>query len=257
MILADRRISARMLADSGDTSGTCRIYRDVFGVSKLSAKWPCCGFTGNSWTPLKEQSRLWQWKKCGYTCTIHDKRTIYGVEAQWFTSFTNFRKQKSASKMMASVFSEKDGIMLVDCLERGTTIPLHTSLGQSEAVNSSAISPGQRLLARGCQYTAVVGWAALWSADHLLWPLQTVIWNLKKVWRRGNFRPLRMTCLLQPAQPAAFCLDDLKKLEQRSKQCAEVRREFVQYNICVKPAAGYLFKKPKTCQHPLVTYLTL
>jgi len=227
MLLADRRISARKLAASGDNSGTSGIHRHVFDVTKLSAKWPCCGFTGNSRTPLTEHSRLWQWKKCGYTCTIHDKRT-YGVEGQWFTSSTKFRKQKSVSKMMASVFSEKDGILLVDCLERGATIPLHTSLGQSEAVNSSAISPGQRFLARGCQYTAVVGWGAPWSADHLIWPLQTVIWHSKKVWRRGNFRPLRMTCLLQPAQPAAFCLDGSKKLEQRSKQCVEVRWEFVQ-----------------------------
>jgi len=179
MILADRRISTRKLADSGDTSGTCRIHHDVLDMRKLSAKWPCCGFTGNSWTPLTEHSRLWQWKKCGNTCTIHDK-TIYGVEAQWFTSSMKFRKQKLASKMMASVFSDKDGILLVDCLYRGATIPLHTSLGQSEAVNSSAISPGQRLLTCSCQYTAVVGWAALWSAEHLLWPLQTAIWNLKK-----------------------------------------------------------------------------
>lgn len=98
-----------------------------------------------------------------------------------------FRKQKSASKMMASVFSEKDGILLVDCLERGATIPLHISLGQSEAINSSAISPGQRLRTRGCQYTAAVGWAALWSAEHLLWPLQTVIWKLKKRLKERKF----------------------------------------------------------------------
>jgi hypothetical protein len=56
-------------------------------------------------------------EKSGYTCTIHDKRTIYGVETQWFTSCTKFRKQKAASKMMASVFYDKDGILLVDCPE--------------------------------------------------------------------------------------------------------------------------------------------
>ena len=75
----------------------------------------------------------------------------------WFTSSTKFRKQKSVSKMMASVFSDKDVILLVDCLESGATIPLHTSLGQSEAVNSSAISPGQRILTSSCQYAAAVG----------------------------------------------------------------------------------------------------
>jgi hypothetical protein len=66
-----------------------------------------------------------------------------------------------------------------------------------------------------------------------------------------------MTCLLQPAKPTAFYLDGLKKLEQRSKQCVEVRRGFVEHSVCVKPAAGCLITKPKTYQHPLVTYLTL
>jgi len=61
---------------------------------------------------------------------------------------------------------------------------------------------------------------------------------------------MRITCLLQPVQPAAFCLDGLQKLEQRSKQCVEVRREVVEYSMCVKPAAGYLFKKPKTISIP-------
>jgi hypothetical protein len=44
------------------------------------------------------------------------------VEAQWFTSSKKFRKQKSASKVNASVFSDKDMILLVDCMERGATI---------------------------------------------------------------------------------------------------------------------------------------
>jgi hypothetical protein len=44
------------------------------------------------------------------------------VETQWFTSSKKFQTQKSASKVMASVFWDKDGIPLVDYLKKDATI---------------------------------------------------------------------------------------------------------------------------------------
>jgi hypothetical protein len=72
--------------------------------------------------------------------------------------------------MMASVFWDKDVILLVDYLEKGATITaslLHISLGRSEAgiglqiageaVTRSVVSPGQCLLTHKCHHTAEVG----------------------------------------------------------------------------------------------------
>jgi len=35
-------------------------------------------------------------------------------------------------------------------------------------------------------------------------------------------------------QPSAFNLDDLKKPQQQSKKCVELRMEYTEYSICVK-----------------------
>jgi hypothetical protein len=155
MSLADRRISARNLAETLDMTRE-RVWFIVM-----------CWTWGNSLPndrvvtsqTISEHSRLWQWRNVDTLVRSRDTRTIYRVEAQRFTSSTKFRTQKSASKVMASVFSDKYRILLVDCLERGATITAsHDTPLLDKAVSSSAVSPGQHLLTRGCQYKAVIGW---------------------------------------------------------------------------------------------------
>jgi hypothetical protein len=131
IILADRRtVSQKVSRDWG----TCRIHHvldeeTLCQIGATSDVWSCCGFTGNSGTLLTEHDRFLR-STCDNERNLdifvrsRDKRTIYVVEAQWFTTSTKFRKQKSTSKVMAPVFSDKDGILLVDCLDMGTTTHL-------------------------------------------------------------------------------------------------------------------------------------
>lgn len=182
-------VSQKASRDSGHTSGTCMIHRDVLGMRKLSTKWRCCGFTDNSWTLLTAHSRLWQWRNVDTLVRSRDTRTIYRVEAQWFTSSTKFRTHKSASKVMASVFSDKYGILLADCLERGATITashytplLDKESCQQQCCFSRTTPPGTRFSIQSSSW--VICTLKCWS---LLWPLQTGIWNLKKSVKKTTF----------------------------------------------------------------------
>jgi hypothetical protein len=54
------------------------------------------------------------------------------------------------------------------------------------------------------------------------------------------------------AQPKEFFLDGLKKLEQRSHKCVELRKEYVEQILFLIPQLVVFFIKPKTYQLPLV-----
>jgi hypothetical protein len=56
-----------------------------------------------------------------YICS-RDQRTIQGIETQWFPAAKKFKTQKASSKVLASVFWDKNGILLVDYLEKGANI---------------------------------------------------------------------------------------------------------------------------------------
>lgn len=123
-----------------DISGTWRVHHQwcvghdeplcQMGAKKLECRseaWSRWGFTHNSWALQMEHSR-----PLGSTCDNgrnmdiflwpRDKRTIWGVQKQWFTMPKKFQTLKSASKAMASVLWDKDGILLVDCFEKSATI---------------------------------------------------------------------------------------------------------------------------------------
>jgi hypothetical protein len=44
------------------------------------------------------------------------------METQWFPRSKKLKTQKSSSKVLASVFSAKAGILLIDFLEKGATV---------------------------------------------------------------------------------------------------------------------------------------
>lgn len=56
------------------------------------------------------------------------------------------------------------------------------------------------------------------------------------------------------AQPSAFYVDGLKKLEQQSTKCVELRGSMLN-KVCVKPVARCLFYKAKDLSASLRTFM--
>jgi hypothetical protein len=141
MNLDDSRIStkkkAQTLAISRERVGC--IVHEILDMRKLSAQWipKCLNAVQKRERALASQAILdqFRWDPVGLlNCLLTMDETwihIYDPETKeqskdWRHSGSphpkKFKTQKSSSKVLASVFWDKDRILLVDYLERGATI---------------------------------------------------------------------------------------------------------------------------------------
>ena len=161
------------------------------------------------------------------------------------------RVQKSAGKFLASIFSDQDGILLIDYLPKGQTInaECYSSLlvqmknilkEKRRGKFTKAVlflhdnAPAHRALATQRNWPT---WASNILITHPLlriWPRRTttVPWTEKNNWKVAMFLPTRRSLLTQ--RPGwtdnflNFFLSGLQTLEQRAKKCIELRREYVE-----------------------------
>jgi len=112
-----------------------------------------------TWIHLYDPETKEQSKGCRHRSSAHPKKF-------WKIFW------KSASKVMASVFWDKDGILLVYFKEGATiTAGYYTSLLDKVhpkwwgKLLKGVVPPGQCLLTQGWHHTPKVGWSALWSAE--------------------------------------------------------------------------------------------
>jgi len=148
---------------------------------------------------------------------------------------------------MASVLWDKDGILLVYYFEKSATItasyytlPLPKDAGTGLQTVGKLSKGALFLQDNACPHTAAITQFNL--ADLLKYPvyspdLAPCSPTLKNKRRHEIFETMRMPCVTDDwfaGQPSAFNLDDLKKPQQQSKTCVELRMEYVEYSICVK-----------------------
>jgi hypothetical protein len=69
--------------------------------------------------------------------------------------------------------------------------------------------------------------------------------------RRGAGKSLTFPIFLFAAQPKEFFLDGLKKLEQRSHKCVELRGEYVEWINFFNPVACSFLYKAEYLSPPL------
>jgi len=159
--------------------------------------------------------------------------------------------QKSAGKFFASIFWDQDGILLIDYLPKGQIInaeyyssllvQLNDILKEERRRKFTKVvwflhdyAPAHRERATQSKLACLVFQCLdqstyspdLTSADYHLFP------GPKKQFKFVIFRPTRSSLL--PRRPGwtekilIFFLSDLQKLEQRAKECIELRGEYVE-----------------------------
>jgi histone-lysine N-methyltransferase SETMAR len=179
----------------------------------------------------KEQSK--EWRHSGMPCP------------------KKFKTQKSSSKVLAPVFWDKDGILLVYYLERGATITEGYYIALLGKMKQQLVSKHRGKLLKGNlfhqdntaphkaaithQKLADLHFEALkhgaYSPD--LAPLDYCLFpNLKELLKGRKISSTEEATLAAngcfAAQPKEFLLDRLKKLEQRSHKCMELKGEYVE-----------------------------
>ena len=127
-----------------------------------------------------------------------------GFAAFWFTStfIMKFRVQKSVGKVLASIFWDQDGILLIDYLPKGQTI------------NAELMS-----------------WSPTLFSGSGLVGLPPVPWTEKTTERSPFFFRHGSHCCrgnLVGRTNFWIFLSGLQKLEQRTKKCIELRGEYAE-----------------------------
>ena len=156
-----------------------------------------------------------------------------------------FRVKKSAGKVLASIFWDKDGILLIDYLPKGQTI--NAEYYSSLLVQLKDILMEKRLwkVIKGALFCTTMprltghlkprrNWPT-WASSVLIthpilriWHRRTTTFSLdwKNNWKVAIFRPTRRSLL--PRRPGwtdnllIFFLSGLQKLEQLAKNCIEL-----------------------------------
>lgn len=141
LILTDRRISAKTIAETLKISRerVAVIIHDHLGMQKLSAKWvPKC-LNADEKRKRVETSRLilqhFELSSDNFLDRLVtvDETWLYHYDPetkqqsmQWRHSGSprpkKFKTQKSAGKVMATVFWDKDGILMTEYLQKGETV---------------------------------------------------------------------------------------------------------------------------------------
>ena len=214
IILAERRISAKNIAETVEISWECVgfIVHDMLDM-KLPEKWvPSVWMWIRSVIVLWLHRRflstldrtqqvswfdLWQWMNW---INLYDPET-QEQSKEWRNSFSphpkNFRHLKTASKVIAYVFWDKDGILLVYYLKKGTTITESSSvLGK---VKQALVSKWRRNLSK----------VVLFLQD-------TASWHTAAITQQ-KLADLHFKVLKHPACSPDFWLPFVPKLEKTSE----------------------------------------
>jgi len=159
--------------------------------------------------------------------------------------------QKSAGKLLASIFWDQDGILHIDYLPKGQTInaeyyssllvQLKDILKEKRRGKLTKVvlflhdnAAAHRALAtqKKVAYLGFMSWSPNLFSGFGLVGLPPVPWTEKNNWKLAIFRPTRK--LFLPRTPGwtdkllIFFLSGLHKLEQRAKKCIELRGEYVE-----------------------------
>ena len=141
MIISDRRISAKMISETLQMSRerVSHVIYNVLDMRKLSAKWvpKCLNADQKRERVTASKAILDQFK----ANSQHFLSRIVTMDETWLHHYDpetkeqskewrhrgeprpkKFRTQKSAGKVMASVFWDKEGIIMIDYLQKGKTI---------------------------------------------------------------------------------------------------------------------------------------
>lgn len=141
MVLTDRRVKVREIAEALKISSgsVYTMLSDVLGMSKLSSRW-----VPRMLTPDQKRNRVQTSKECLALLQRNKQdfwRRLVTTDETWLHYYEPERKEQSkqwtqkgentprkfkrtisAGKVMASVFWDANGILLVDYLEKGRTI---------------------------------------------------------------------------------------------------------------------------------------
>jgi len=164
-----------------------------------------------------------------------------------------FQVQKSAGKVIASIFWDQDGILLIDYLPKGQTISAEyysCLLVQLKDILKEKRRGAGRLPRGSCSCTTMPrltghlqpgrNWPTRASSVLIthpvlrIWPRRTTTCSMdwKKNWKFAIFRPTRRSLL--PRRPGwtdnvlNFFFSGVQKLEQRAKKCIELLGEYVE-----------------------------
>ena len=168
-------------------------------------------------------------------------------------SLQKFRVQKSAGKVIASIFWDQDGILLIDYLQKGQTINAEyysSLLVQLKDILKEKRRTAERSPRGSCSCTTVP-----WLTGHLqprrnwptwasivlitnpilqIWPRQTTTMfpGLKKQLQGRHFSSnaevIAAAETWLDGQLSEFFLSGLQKLEQWGKKCIELHGEYVE-----------------------------
>jgi histone-lysine N-methyltransferase SETMAR len=167
---------------------------------------------------------------------------------EWKHSGSPCKTENSSSKVLASVFWKKNGFLLVDYLQKGATIMAKYYVELLNKLKQQLVSKRRGKLLKGIlflQHNTAPHKAIMHKklADFYFEVLKTpayspdlvpsdyyILPNLKKHLKGRKFSSTEVTLAQDrwfAAQPKEFFLNGLKKLEQQSHKCVELRGEYV------------------------------
>ena len=270
MILEDRRISANVIAE---TLGISRervghIIHNILDMRKLSAKWvPKCLNADQKRIRVTTSKAILDRFAAGMAdfmarLVTMDETWLHHYDPQtkqqsmeWRHSGSprpkKFRAQKSAGKVLASVFWDKDGVLLIKYLPKGRTINAEYYMSLLDELREALKQKRRGKLSRGVlflQDNAPAHTAHetlrkirdfgfelvdhppyspdLAPSDYHLFP------QLKKHLKGTKFHSdsevIAATEAWLEAQPSEFFYQGLEKLNDRCNKCVNLRGEYVE-----------------------------
>jgi len=263
--LEDRRILAKSIAEQlGNSREQVRsIIHEDLDMWKLSMKWALkCLNADQKCQQCQSSEQLleffgaiqmiscrgwWSWTKPG-----HITMTRRQGNNQWSGSPRpkKFQVQKSAGKVLASVFWDQNSILLIDYLPRGQTINAEYYLSLLVQLKDILKEKCRGKVTKGVLFlhNALSHWALatqkklaylgfqcldhppcsldLAPSDYHLFP--GLKEKLKGCHFSSNMEVIATAETWLNRQPSEFFLNGLQKLEQWAKKCIELRGEYVE-----------------------------
>jgi len=160
-----------------------------------------------------------------------------------------FRVQKSAGKVLASIFWDQDGILLIDYLPKDQTINTEcyssllvqlqcwtfwrkNAVGRSARGSCSCMTMPGSLGTCNPEQTGLPGLPMSWSPTLFSRSGLVGLPGLKKQLKWHHFlSDVEVIAAVETwldRQPSEFFLSGLQKLKQRAKKCIEFRGEYVE-----------------------------
>lgn len=270
LILEDRRISAKNVAETVGISKEriLHIIHNILNMHKLSAKWvPKClnadqkrSRVISSKAILKrfragEQEFLARLVTMDETWLHHYDPTSKQQAMEWRHSGSprpqKFRVQRSAGKVMASVFWDKDGVLLINYLPKGQSINAQYYTSLLDELKQALKEKRRGKLRRGVLFlqdnapahTAHITLRKLEElgfelvdhppyspdlapSDYYLFPQLKK--DLKGTKFGSNEDVIRATEAFLEGKASDFYLTGLKKLKDRCVKCVDLKGEYVE-----------------------------